>query len=512
MSSRIALIAALALTLGALVGWPAVIAVPGGVAASLMLSGQPARLLTVVALLAALIGWARVELHPAPAPASLDGVTVIEGAVASVPQVGPSGPRALVEVQRATLASGETRPDSGAVLVFFGDMTSEVRRGDRIRANGAFTSLAGLDPGFRRFVRSERAGGTWWASHVTTLERSPDRLNALVRLRTHLTDRITDAVPGDEGALIAGFVTGVDAGLSEEARQAFDRTNTSHITAVSGGNIAILIGMWMVMTRRDRVRRSPAAQVALVALIWVYVGLVGFPSPALRAGVFASLMILPTRLGRAPDPLTSLLTASALLLMARPTLAGSVGFWLSMAASLALVTSIGAASRDRRRNLSIPQVALGLTAAQVATLPITFWVFGQWSPGALLANLLIAPVVALVFPVAFVFGLIALVSPQIAAVIGWIPGIGAGIVLAIVEGLAQVFPLLRTSTLGQGGVVLVSLACLAVIAVISADARRWLARIAHARSGSGWVFGAVTLGIAAGTTIGVVMLPLVTAR
>lgn len=500
---------AIGVTAGALAGPSAFLIVP--VATLLVVASARQRLLLpiLVAFLGVSLGAARVITDDAVEyDPRLTTAVQIEGTIDSVPQIGPSGPRATIDVSRVHLDDEEDWQGADSqLLVFFRDtVPAGIQRNDTVHFRASVQDLASLDPDFRRFVRSEGASGVAFAFTTSVEARGDHALNVIVRLRERITQRLMDAAPGDPGALLAGFVTGDDSGLSAEARGAFDRTNTSHITAVSGANVAILISMWTALAPYGRLRRHAGFQLLLIVVIWSYIALVGFGPAALRAGLFATLMIPTSRLGRKPDPMSSLMLASAILLLIIPEMAQSVGFWLSMAASVALVTVIPVS--DRRSIMDWRWVGLGVIAAQCATLPITFWIFGQWSPASFLANMLIAPLVSVVFPIAFVSSVLLLALPVPGALIGWIPGTGAGIILATVEGFGSSFPMLRSGPVSSTGVVLIGMLCAVVIGCFSSDARRWILRIEFAhRDGSG-VAPAVIVGALGGASVGLLLVAL----
>jgi predicted membrane metal-binding protein len=201
-------------------------------------------------------------------------------------------------------------------------------------------------------------------------------------------------------------------------------------------------------------------------------------------------------MGRRADPITALLLASALMLLARPEFADSAGFWLSMAASAAMVTCI-----DRRPSGHGSLVLGGvvaLVAAQVATLPVTLAVFGAWSPASLVANLIVGPIVSAFFPFAFAVGLLVTLLPWVGDLIGWLPAIVADVVIAIVRSLADAFPVVRVGAVPRVALALVAALSLAVIATMSADMRRWLRRAAW-RAPAAAAFGpAVAVGAGLG--------------
>ncbi len=314
------MIASVGVTVGALGGLAAALAYMTAVAAVNVLTKRLWLLPTLVALVAGLSGFMRVEFISVPAvgPAVLVSERA-EGKVVSQPQSGPSGPRAVVDVHRVASGDDEWRDADGRVLVFFGQSASNgLGRGDHVRLRWEVTSLEAQDAGFRNFIRSSGASADAWAFHTMVLKRDDALANVLVRLRDTTTDRLETGIGGDSGALLAGFVTGDDSGLSDTTREVFERTTMSHITAVSGSNVAVLITLWFAVIRRRSFQRAMWAQVLLVAGIWSYVVLVGLNPGAVRAGLFACIMLPAARLGRRADPLTALMLASAAVLLVRP--------------------------------------------------------------------------------------------------------------------------------------------------------------------------------------------------
>lgn len=477
MGSPWLLVAAGGVTAGALAGVPGLvawIAAVGIVAVPGRGSWIP---LVLVAAMGAGLGAARVAIDAELALAQpvVESVAA-EVTVRSVPQTGPSGPRAVVRVVRFESVHGDWQPGDGDVLVLFRDNAPEhLGKGDRLQVR--WTVSAGDGSGFGRFVRSSGASGWATVFSVSVIERGHSVTTPISRFRELVTRRITDAVSGDGGALMAGFVTGDDSALSDRARHAFERTGLSHITAVSGSNVAVLLTIWFFFMPTGRLRRSLPALLGVTLLIWLYVLLVGLGPGAVRAGLMATIMLPAARLGRRPDPLTALLTASAAMLLAQPDFADSVGFWLSLAASGAIVLVV---DRGVARGLALLRSGLlALVAAQAATLPIIVWTFGAWSPASLVANLVVGPIVSLVFPIAFVLALLVTILPWIGAVIGWLPGIMSDVILAIVDRIASESTMLRLGFASSTAIALLAMMSAAIIWLMSRESRRWLWRVAR---------------------------------
>lgn len=295
----------------------------------------------------------------------------------------------------------------------------------------------------------------------------------LVALRRTLSNRFDAVLPGDTGALAAGVVTGDDSGLSDPARNAFLRTGTSHITAVSGSNVSMLLALWNLMVRPGRFRRLMLVQAAIIATIWLYAVLVGLEPPAVRAALVASLGLLASRCGRHPDPMTLLFLASAALVMWEPRTTGMVSFWLSFVASGALIGRLPA-EPGGGWVANARAIGSGVFFAYLATLPIVLAVFGTWSVSAVAANAVLAPLMTAAFPLAFLLGFFLLLAPQVSGIIAWIPGIALHAVLQTVRTLSEVASPLEFRTAGWVGILPVALFCVLTTLAFSQDGRRWI--------------------------------------
>ena len=220
----------------------------------------------------------------------------------------------------------------------------------------------------------------------------------------------------DAGWLLSGITVGSDQGLSAETAEDMRSSGLTHLTAVSGANCAILlvlvhwIGGWL------RIPRTPRALLAVIVLVG-FVMVVGPQASVLRASVMAALSLGAGLVGGRRSAAHVLQMSAVLLLLVDPWLAYSVGFMLSIAATAGLIALID-------RGPVAPTLA-----AQIATFPILLAVGGEVGPRTVAANVLVAPLAAVV-PV---LGLSALSAQWL---LGWgaIPAaIGRGVCTVILH-------------------------------------------------------------------------------
>ena len=281
-------------------------------------------------------------------------------------------------------ATGETY-----CTVIYG--SARIGIGDRLEVRGEVFNLTDLTAARSAALRQVDCDGLLDIERFDVVAQGSGWRRELQEARETVSRRFTSTVDGDAGALLSGLVIGDDSDLSPDTLDAFYRTSMSHITAVSGSNLALLT--WLVLPARNQ-RRWPIHLTALAGL-WGYVMLAGAGPSTIRAGLTASLCVIAPWLGRRADVLTVASLVAAFQVLVRPDLIDRVAFQLSTVATIAMVASLsgvrGTDWKPRVRQIVIPVVAI-----QLATLPFTIGE-DQAMLAAIVTNVLCAPLVALAF-------------------------------------------------------------------------------------------------------------------
>ncbi len=256
------------------------------------------------------------------------------------------------------------------------------------------------------------------------------------RERTRLTDYLTNTihsyVPEPAGALTLGIMTGDDTGMTSATRAAFRAAGLSHITAVSGWNVAVLTGLIIVLLRRFAPSRGSATVVAIVA-IWCYAFVVGMQPSVVRAAGMGTVFLIARLRGRPGDLLTSLLMTSAVIVAITPEIRFDIGFQLSVAATLGIVLLIEASDDMSllRETFALPVVA------ELSIAPLLLHHFGSYSVLAIVANVITAPLVVAVMWFGILTVGVAWLNPWLAGFVGTLAWIPARLIVAIAEKTAS---------------------------------------------------------------------------
>lgn len=261
----------------------------------------------------------------------------------------------------------------------------------------------------------------------------------------------------DLRSLYAAMLLGEKALLSAEQENAFMRTGVFHIFSISGlhvGVIAVAILSGLVLLRIP----PRAARVTGLLVLWLYVQVTGGSTPAERAFLMIAFFVSMNVLRLPGNPLASLAAAAFVTLLVDPRQLFTTGFQMSYSVVTALVV-LGAPLAERWQQAWRPWrfrpeadwkrwhhlvrwlgrwtiAAIAITwSATLASTPSSIGNFGLFSPGALLANLVVVPLASLAIVAGFVSLLAGLVWLGPVAVL---MNHAAGLVILVMDRLVQV--------------------------------------------------------------------------
>lgn len=205
--------------------------------------------------------------------------------------------------------------------------------------------------------------------------------------------RIHDVLVENTHPLVVGVVVGDDSRLSEEDTQRIRQLGLSHLTAVSGAHVSLVImGVVMLIGRSYRWLTAILAMLALAALIVI----VGNEPSVTRASIMGALVIFALAIKRPATAFPLLCCTVIVVSLVSPRTAQSLGFLLSTAATAAIVLFGRPLSSLLSRFL--PATVTELVAipfvAGTATLPVLASIQSVFSLWTVLANAIVAPVVA----------------------------------------------------------------------------------------------------------------------
>ena len=276
---------------------------------------------------------------------------------------------------------------------------------------------------YDRYLATKNIYATCFAREVPFISRVEAGLGpaqariALDRLHESAVAVINRTFGEPQSALLAGLLMG-DDNFSDEWKERFLRTGTSHVVAASGYNVSMLAFVLFAILISLGLKRQYAFPFVLIGIA-CFVIIAGAGAAVTRAGIMGTLALSATQLGRKTTPRNIILLTIVIMLLDEPRLLrDDVGFQLSVLSTIGLVTS---AKYFSEKFAFIPET-LGLresfaatVAATLATLPVIIFGFGKISIISPLVNLLILPFVPYTMLTGGLASLVAVVSPSLGA-------------------------------------------------------------------------------------------------
>jgi competence protein ComEC len=261
--------------------------------------------------------------------------------------------------------------------------------------------------------------------------------------RQNLEGRIDRLLPHPESSLGAGLLFGGTGHMSNEWEEKFSETSMTHIVAVSGYNVTLLVSYFGILAVALGMRRQRSWFLGVAAVVG-FVALIGFPSSGVRAGVMGVLALIAISGGATNASLRALVIASAVMVFAHPFLLRyDVGFQLSVLATLGIILGSPIASRWGVDRLSpivklFADIAITTLFAQIFVIPIILSTFGSFSLFSFAANLLILWNI----PFAMALVMLVLIASVFGSAVGAIAATPATILLGynlfVIEKLSEI--------------------------------------------------------------------------
>lgn len=200
-------------------------------------------------------------------------------------------------------------------------------------------------------------------------------------------------LPYPSSALLLGIVFGVRESMPNDLTENLVKTGVIHITAASGMNVTLLAGAVCAILA-SVLSRKTALVVAIVA-IWFYASVAGFESSIVRASLMASIAFGAGLLGRQNTGWYALLLTGFFMVFRSPAVIYDVGFQLSFFSTAGILfimpILIGRKKIDGVEDAGwfLSEDLRTTVAAQLATVPILLFTFGQYSVFSILVNMLV---------------------------------------------------------------------------------------------------------------------------
>lgn len=266
------------------------------------------------------------------------GSLEISGTVHTTPRPAPHRVRFLLKVSH--IIQNTVQQDvHGLVRVnVYGE--SNITRGDRIRFKGKISPLRNFsNPGsfdYRQYMTFQNVGGSTYVKNSNITFIKPVAGHVLTRRLANVPEKIDKSISrlietscrnSEAQGLLKALVTGNRREISPHTREAFNRTGTGHLLAISGLHIGIVGSaafyillrllsfsqplLWSGNTR-------PAAAFLSIFPVTFYGMIAGMPPSTQRAVIVAALILAACCIKAEQDTMNTLAIAALLIIISFP--------------------------------------------------------------------------------------------------------------------------------------------------------------------------------------------------
>ncbi|MBI5621687.1 ComEC/Rec2 family competence protein [Candidatus Falkowbacteria bacterium] len=288
---------------------------------------------------------------------------------------------------------------SGRVLLSV-DRYPEYHYGDLVAVSCRLKSPQAFDGfAYDKFLAKDKIYSLCYRPKISLRDSGQGSLwlQSILAVRDRLVALIDRGLPAPQSAVLKATLVAQDAEIPPDLVRSFALAGLSHVMAISGMNITILVNVLFYLLLAVGLARRRAFYGVVVGMA-LFMIMIGWPASALRAAVMGGIGLLAMQVGRLNTSLWTLTLTTALMLALNPLMIYDAGFQLSVAAVAGIVRWSVSLSQGIDRllpilnKLHLTEMVATTLSAQLMTLPLILYNFGNVSIVSLLANLLVLPI------------------------------------------------------------------------------------------------------------------------
>jgi competence protein ComEC len=283
-------------------------------------------------------------------------------------------------------------------------------------AKGVFRGDVVVVEGKLRQIRGSRQGVVGFAE-LEVVGRDDSRLE---QTRRGFVAGLSSSLSEPHASFAAGLLIGQRTTIPDNLKKQLSAAGLTHVIAVSGYNLTIIVGgaMWLMRGRSKFVTVA-----TVVAVVGLFLLVTGFSASIVRASIVCGLSLWAWYYGRGFRPwlligLAAAITAGVYPLYIWTDLGWYLSF-LAFAGILVLAPQVVARLFRSRQPKFIELILIETLCAQVLTLPLILYIYNEVSLISVVANMVVVPLVPLAMLCSAVAGVAGMALPQFAGWLAW---------------------------------------------------------------------------------------------
>lgn len=318
-----------------------------------------------------------------------------------------------------TIKAVNGKTASGKVLVYLKSNIESIKINTELLATSIFTKIKpawnpfGFD--YKNYLSQQKITHKVYLDSLNIVSIKPSRSIAtkvFLSVEEAKKQLASVGLSSNTKGLLLSLLFGDRQELSPELKNQFTQAGVIHVLALSGLHIGVLYVLLLFLTAPlKQIKKGYYAQlIFIIVVLWIYAFIVGFPSSIVRGVTMFSVVAFCKLINRESNTYNNLAISAFILLLYNPYFIFDVGFQLSFVAVLGIVLGYPLYKNWLQKKHLVIRYFGGLFfvsfSAQLAVLPLLLYYFHQLPLFFLIANLLIVPMVL----VLFVFGIALFIS------------------------------------------------------------------------------------------------------
>ena len=241
-----------------------------------------------------------------------------------------------------------------------------------------------------------------------------NKVKFLDKIRLSIKGALYRNVKSETAGFLYAMTLGDKSGLDGQIKSDFQRTGAAHIFAVSGLHVGIIAASLLWLLKKVKIKKNIAQFIIVACVLIPFCALCGFSSSTVRATVMTLIVLLAKTLMYRSDSISNLSLAGCGILLINPLYLFDVGFLMSFLAVYGLITLSNPLQNllpKRFRKARIASLLSATTSVNISLLPIMLLAFGGQTLLSVIANLIVIPIVSVLFPIYLVVMIIVCILP-----------------------------------------------------------------------------------------------------
>ena len=275
-----------------------------------------------------------------------------------------------------------------------------IKYGDKIEFKGKYAvpdgvrNYGGFD--YKQYLKTQKTYGIFETNKVDIIKEN--NLSKIEIFSNYIKQQVVSnsnkILPEETRELFFGIMIGYDDNLQEDIEESFNKSNLTHLLAVSGAHVAyIIVGLTYLLSKLKINKKIRNILITLFLIFFMYI--TEFSSSIVRATIMGILVLIPTLIYRKQDIITTISLSLIIILIDNPYKIFDIGLILSYLATIGIILFSGM-QRKEQENTEIEykvysylkELLLITLFANIFVLPIMMYNFNTISLTFLISNLI----------------------------------------------------------------------------------------------------------------------------